>query len=412
MFYSNILQYLISSILRIDFLRFFYGLIRGRKYVKRKISSFTECKSSIFIKNGEACDLYSPNLGQGDELHKTVKSQDIVLYAIENAVGSINGSSFYDQDRAYIEKIQAIDGDDALYTTGNLIYHDKVNAVFRVNENLHIEKNCLFLGGDGSFNYFHWLIEILPKLIYLEKDVIKKLNIELIAVSEKVGQTSAFKAALDILMDKIDTPVIYLPQDKDLSFRKVYYINSFNRVLFHPRQGVSRITDCVFSRTSLDLLRGNIFSSIYYDPKNFSGKSFPKKIFLMRGKVSDYNKRDYNQSEVLEFFKGKGFLPVFPEDYSLFEQAYLFNNAEQIVGPSGAFWSNLIFCSPGTIALSWLPVDFKEFSVYSSIAKFYMVEMRFVTYEAYRGLHSSYKIEVDEIKEIYDDLTLVSGFVA
>ena len=79
-------------------------------------------------------------------------------------------------------------------------------------------------------------------------------------------------------------------------------------------------------------------------------------------------------------FLGEGFQPVYPERLSLNEQKRLMAAAEFVVGPSGAAWTNLVFCSPGTRALCWMPEWASGFSFYSNLARIIGVDLRYVTY--------------------------------
>ena len=387
-------------VLSIDMLRYIYAFFYKKKLVKRKIKKISEINASYLIKNGEICDVFSPNI-DGFEKHKKVVSPDIKIYIFENVVGSINSSCFYDDDNAYFDEIFSIHRADANYASGSLIFHNKKNAIFNIKKEIIINENCFFLGGNASFNYYHWLIEILPKILFVNKEIIKKYKIKAIVLNDKVKEISSFMLSFAAVAGDHNLKIIFCSENDDLKFKKIIYLSSFNSVLLNSNKNTVKLEDVVFSKSSLDILRNRVFSNKYFLNIEESKVSFPKKIFLMRGKVSGYNKRNYNENEVFEFFKDKGFEAVYAEKYSFFEQAYLFSNAEQIIGPSGAFWTNLIFSSPGVIALSWLPNSYKDFSVYSTIAKFYKVKMIFHIYNSSNELHEAYNIKVDLLWKSY-----------
>lgn len=75
-----------------------------------------------------------------------------------------------------------------------------------------------------------------------------------------------------------------------------------------------------------------------------SNLATPKRIFLTRKSTK---KRHYNESEVWGVLKEYGFEVVAPETYTFCEQMALFNNADYIVGGSGAAFTNLLFCHSG-----------------------------------------------------------------
>lgn len=389
-------------VLSIDILRYIYAFFYKKKLVKRKIKKISEINSAYLIKSGEICDVFSPKI-DGFENHKKIVSPDIKIYIFENVIGSINSSCFYDDDNAYFDEIFSIHRADANYASGSLIFHYKKNAIFNIKKEIIIDENCFFLGGNASFNYYHWLIEILPKILFLNKEIIKKYKIKAIVLNDKVKEISSFMLSFTAVAEENNLKIIFCSENHDLKFKKIIYLSCFNSVLLNSNKNTVKLEDVVFRKSSLDILRNRIFSNKYFLNIEESKVYFPKKIFLMRGKVSEYNKRNYNENEVFEFFKEKGFEAVYAEKYSFFEQAYLFSNAEQIIGPSGAFWTNLIFSSAGTLALSWLPNNFKEFSVYSTIAKFYKINMIFTIYEINGGLHDEYRLNLQKIKEAYDN---------
>jgi hypothetical protein len=73
-----------------------------------------------------------------------------------------------------------------------------------------------------------------------------------------------------------------------------------------------------------------------------------------------------------------GFEPVDCSVLSFDEQVEIFRSAEYIVGPSGAAFANSLFCPGEAKVLSWLPVGYEDFSVYSTIAKISGAGMHFL----------------------------------
>ena len=69
------------------------------------------------------------------------------------------------------------------------------------------------------------------------------------------------------------------------------------------------------------------------------------------------------------------------EDLSLREQISLIANTEMIAGPTGAAWTNLIFCRKGTKCLCWIAEGYGEFSAFSNLAKIVGTNMHYVTFK-------------------------------
>ena len=82
---------------------------------------------------------------------------------------------------------------------------------------------------------------------------------------------------------------------------------------------------------------------------------------------------------------------------------YFFQNAEIIIGPSGAFWSNLIFCQAGTKAISWLPEKISSFSTYSTLAKYFGVKKKFLVAKSLnKNMHGEYTVNLENIRKLYE----------
>ncbi len=99
-----------------------------------------------------------------------------------------------------------------------------------------------------------------------------------------------------------------------------------------------------------------------------------------------------------------GFTAVYIEDYSFHEQVVLVNQAEIIVGPSGAAWTNLVFANENAKALCWMSEETGDNACFSNLAHCVGIEMDFLTHKVNVSqtadtYHSSYTVDCDLIKE-------------
>ena len=81
--------------------------------------------------------------------------------------------------------------------------------------------------------------------------------------------------------------------------------------------------------------------------QNVDTSDFSKKIFISR-KDSANRRLTTNEDEIFSLFEPFGFKRYCLTDFSVLEQAALFNNANIIVATHGAALTNLIFCKPHT----------------------------------------------------------------
>ena len=79
--------------------------------------------------------------------------------------------------------------------------------------------------------------------------------------------------------------------------------------------------------------------------------------------------RSYNQREVERLLLNSyNYTSIYLEDYDIEDQVKIFRNPKVILGPSGAAWTNILFCAADAFLVSWIPSNIKYFSAYSSPA--------------------------------------------
>jgi capsular polysaccharide biosynthesis protein len=104
---------------------------------------------------------------------------------------------------------------------------------------------------------------------------------------------------------------------------------------------------------------------------------------------------------LLQVAERYGFQAVYLEDLNMHEQIYLMQNADFVLGPSGAAWTNVIFCPPSkTKGLLWLANVWKDFSVFSTLAElsdFDLYHWRFG--DDTLGFHDDYVLDPNEFEQ-------------
>lgn len=360
--------------------RFFdlYNFVRRKNYERVPIAWLDLDTSPVAtLKEASRCDISPPCFAQPAPVLQN-DTPAINLYCFKNAKVSSGLSAVWAGGALYIDRNTNTENSRANYKAGPLKIFDENFCLLSKEEGEpsgEAEGGVLFLGGSGASNYYHWLIEILPKLCLLNQEVLKKWSITSILVDASVSRLPNFRASLDFVLEKLALPlaIIIAPAGWG-TYQNLYYINTFNNILFNSATGVIGAKDFYFSKNVLKIYM-NLFRGAGGDVR-----SGMERIFLLReeSSVSEYNKRTYNQDEIFTIFKNLGFVGVYVEKLSFQQQINLFASASYIVGPSGAAWANIIFCEPKTRCLSWLNEAFRDFSVYSTLAAQAECDIRFL----------------------------------
>lgn len=190
-------------------------------------------------------------------------------------------------------------------------------------------KHGIHLPKDHAKNYFHWLIENLPRLSLISE---LDKNIPLLVDGDLPVQ---FYDALAML-NQDDREIIKLNNNTLYKVRKLYYpsqLSIFHDSYNNPYYG----KDAVYSSKAINYVREAVLKKIG-SSKNLVRR---RKLFISR-KNSDYRQL-INSEEIEEALVTRGFEIIFPEHLSLFTQVQLFSEAELIVGQSGAGMANFIF---------------------------------------------------------------------
>lgn len=253
-------------------------------------------------------------------------------------------------------------------------------------------KSGIMMSGKFSCNYYHELYEILIKLLVLDRVSIPD-DVPLV-IDEIVMKVDSFKKIFKIL-NVTQRDVITVGKKEIVEFGTLYSLSAVNFIAPHYKDIADQdhlfgfIFDCDLTlqlRDKLLLFKSDITT--------------PKRIFLTRKST---NKRHYNESEVFEVLREYGFEIVAPETYTFYEQMALFNNAEYIVGGSGAAFTNLLFCHSGCRVICFKALRNCS-PIFSTIANSVGVKMRYLSGISNNtvDLHADYIISTNKLKKMID----------
>ena len=192
------------------------------------------------------------------------------------------------------------------------------------------------------WNYFHFIIEVLPKFLILEKTVIPR-SVPLIF--DSCVQNIPQLLELIEIFNVENREVLFINRLEWRRVDKLYLISPVQRFplnLIDPRK--EQLDTFAYNGESIKWLRKRIFDFLGVTD-NDNRDITRHKIFLSR---KNGTRRPYNEADVWEVLKEFGYISVNTASMSIREQADLFSKADYIVSASGAALTNMIFCRPGT----------------------------------------------------------------
>jgi hypothetical protein len=368
-------------------------LVLPLEWLDQNRSGFMQC-----LEEQTEGSSYGPSI-DGRQRVEVVELASVNVYRFDGGRVCGRSSSVVLDDRVIIERTVGVDSRRCSFETGHIDKHGERTALVSRPPTECLSRG-IFLGGNGAFNYYHWVIEILPKLRYLAGLGGRYTDFPLL-VSGDVAALDTFGQSLAELAG--GRTVIYLDPAKVYEVAELVYINSPNSCPFNLRPGNPvRVTDFRIRPSSIEFLHGRTESAK-------DGSEIGQRIFMARPGI----RRCYNQEDVFDLLRARGFVRVSMEELSWTDQIDLMSRAQVIVGPSGAAWANVVFCAVGTKCISWIPSEFDEFAAYSTLASIAGVDLRYVTYPAgvstTAEVHSAdYLVDVTAISDTLDELALPS----
>lgn len=268
-----------------------------------------------------------------------------------------------------------------------LLYQIKSNICILRSNLKHTSRKLssgIMISGKFSKNYYHETLENLIKLTLLDNLNIPD-DVPLI-VDDSVKKIPAFSFILSTLTNNSKREIIYINPKEIVSFDELYTISYVNKISPHLIGRPVSKEDFVFDVDIIMRLREYLL--FYKTETNVS-----RKIFLTR---KNTNHRNFNEEEIFKLIEPLGFVAVAPEEYSFQEQISLFNQADFIIGGTGAAFTNLIFANNGCKVICIRPNVGGKPSVFTVLANMNLCELLYYHSDEQRGnksIHSNYYVD-------------------
>ena len=188
-----------------------------------------------------------------------------------------------------------------------------------------IDGTVAVLSGLSGNVYFHWMVDILPRLDILRQSKVDWEKIDWFLVNS-IAQP--FQRETLLMLGISPSKIIESDRHPYIQAKKLI-VPSFSGSLGWLQP------------SALKFLRQQFLKQI-----SSPSSLYPERIYISRAK-SQY-RRVINEGEVIDYLAKFGFQTLVTESLSVVEQIALFYHAKIIVAPHGSGLTNIIFCRNGT----------------------------------------------------------------
>lgn len=250
----------------------------------------------------------------------------------------------------------------------------------------------IHLTGEHEANYFHWIVEILPRL-FLYEQMQSETSLPLLV---SAGLHHNLYELLDLVRSP-NRPVIQLNPQLGYRVGRLTYASDVSRIfdVYDRAPGL----DTTYLPVSLLKAMVAVIKRRVGNPSAQSAK----RLYVRRS--SSYRLL-LNQPEIEDLLVSHGFQVIDPEGLSAPEQIALFSQAEMIVGPSGAALANMIWCVEGChVFVLHSDHPFKKYPYWDALARVSGIRISYITGRRANRLtgrfesHDDYSIDPEKLDE-------------
>jgi len=323
------------------------------------------------------------------------ETTNALIYSSSRIIIDSDGVILHDENYHFKNKFDC-DLKDGLQRSGNKFAID-FNSIGK----LVCFPSGINLMNKYNTNYFHFLIETVPKILFLNEKNIPK-NIPLLI------ENNLHKNIVEIL-NKLNTKkrkIIFLPPGQFYKVKKLINISD-----------MSIIIDSYYGSTSLEY--SFINTSYIKKFKQNIGKFFIKKNQSFN-KIYIERPQSYrnlvNQDEIKDLLKKEyNFDIIDPSKLNNVQQVSLFSNSSFIITPTGAHLANIIWMNKkSTIVVLISNHPAHQIRMWKDLATVSGAQILFVRgrlqsmYDYFHkyALHSSFQIEIDKVRSLLNSILI------
>ena len=248
------------------------------------------------------------------------------------------------------------------------------------------------LWGNG---YFHWVLEVLPKLLLIVQAGYRLADVDIFLVRQQSPALMEFLSHLGIAPGK----VLLWNQLPHLRAKRLIVASSLEHYDYTAKPP-SILIEPWASRA---------MHQRFALPRPSAAKG--RRIYIDREQAT--LRKVINNAEVKAALASYGFECVALETLGLAQKQELFANAEMVVGPAGAGFSNLVLCNPGCAVLIFYQQGFETDSFWSlcnnnQLTHHHLVcepSQRFYPSESAGTINENFLVDIGTLVQTLDSMT-------
>ena len=240
------------------------------------------------------------------------------------------------------------------------------------------------------------MVEVLPRINLFCK--LNKYKSFPIIIDE--GLNKNILKSLKLVLNK-GRKIILIKKNTYAHIKNALYVNPLSYIPFEPRNFFSRSSYPwgLIDQYSLLKLRYEIIKKI--KPKK---KIKYKKIYLDRKNLS--YRSIVNYEDVKNYYKNQGYKIIRMEKLSFDDQVFIISNADEIAGPTGASFANLLFCKKKTKITLLLPKNYHSlYFLWPNLLRFLDIQMNVVSckpknnfFSFFSKMHSDFAVDINDLR--------------
>ena len=264
---------------------------------------------------------------------------------------------------------------------------------------------ALSLLKEHSTNYYHWITELIPKLLQMLKSLTREEERVYILVDEGIPEQCL--ELLELLLEGSEVrmyKIVKVKYGESVYCKQLVYCTPLWTALDNTKHLPNPKKEFFLSIDNLKEVKEEVHRK--FEGKRFSAGS--KKLYL-QGKNNKL-RRIHNILEVERLLYKYGFNFVDTASLSFEAQFELFSHAEIVIGNSGAAFTNLLFMKEGSTAIVLYPsVQSTNYYVFQPLADVSHVELiHFLTKPATESefVHGDVLVDIGGLNTLLEEITV------